>query len=52
MDRPAQTIREIVNGKKRITPETALQLAVALGTSTDLWRTMEANYRLYRARKN
>jgi HTH-type transcriptional regulator/antitoxin HigA len=51
MDRPEQTISEIVNGKKHITPETALQLAAAFGTSADLWLTMEARYRLHQARK-
>lgn len=51
MDRPEQTISQIVNGKKRITPETALQLAAAFGTSADLWLNMEASYQLYQARQ-
>lgn len=51
MDRPEQTISQIVNGKKQITPETALQLAAAFGTSADLWLNMEASYQLYQARK-
>jgi HTH-type transcriptional regulator/antitoxin HigA len=51
MDRPEQTISQIVNGKKRITPGTALQLAAAFGTSAALWLNMEASYQLYQARK-
>ena len=51
MGRPAQAINEIVRGLKQITPETALQLAAAFGTSPELWINLEANYRLYQARK-
>lgn len=50
MDRPEQTISQIVNAKKRITPETALQLAAAFGTSAELWLNLEANYQLRQAR--
>jgi hypothetical protein len=37
-------------GKKRITGETALQLAEALGTSAELWMRLEADHELNRAR--
>lgn len=50
MDRPEQFISQLVNAHKRITPETALQLADAFGTSADLWLNMEASYQLYQAR--
>jgi len=50
MDRPEQTISQIVNAKKRVTPETALQLAAAFGTSAELWMKLEANYELHEAR--
>ncbi|NOZ79260.1 MAG: HigA family addiction module antidote protein, partial [Acidobacteria bacterium] len=46
MGRPAQVISEIVSAKKQITPETALGLAAAFGTSAEMWLTMEAAYRL------
>jgi len=46
MDRPVQVISEIVSGKKQITPETALGLAAAFGTSAEMWLQMEAKYRL------
>ena len=49
--RPAQTISLIVNGRKKITPETALQLAAAFGTSADLWLNLEDNYRIHEARQ-
>lgn len=52
MERPHQTINGIVNGNKQITPETALGLAEALGTSAELWTTLESKYRLYLAKKD
>ena len=50
MDRPEQAISQIVRGSKRVTPEMALELASAFGTSVDLWLNLEAAYRLHRAR--
>lgn len=46
MDRPEQAISEIVNAKKRITPETALGLEQVLGVSALFWLNMETAYRL------
>jgi len=46
MDRPVQVISEIISAKKQITPETALGLAAAFGTSAELWLNMEVKYRL------
>ncbi|NQT83936.1 HigA family addiction module antidote protein, partial [bacterium] len=46
MGRPEQVISEIVRAKKRITSETALELADALGGSPQFWMNLEANYRL------
>lgn len=51
MQRPVQTINEIVKGTKQITPETALQLAEAFETSAEFWLNLENNYRLYLARQ-
>ncbi|MBK7977562.1 MAG: HigA family addiction module antidote protein [Deltaproteobacteria bacterium] len=48
MGRPLQAVNEIVRGKKRITGETALQLADALGTSAELWMRLEADHELNR----
>jgi HTH-type transcriptional regulator / antitoxin HigA len=46
MGRPEQAISEIVQGTKRITPETALELSRAFDTSADLWLGLETKYRL------
>ena len=42
-NRPIQTINEIIQAKKQITPETALDLAAAFGTSAELWINLETN---------
>ncbi len=50
--RPVQAINEIIKGTKRITPETALALADAFGTTAKFWLNLEANYRLNLARRD
>ncbi len=52
MQRPPQTINEIIKGTQQITPETALELSKALGTSDEVWINLETNYRLNLAKKN
>jgi addiction module HigA family antidote len=47
MGRPHQTINGIIKGNKHITPETAIELADALGTSAEFWTNLEAKYRLH-----
>jgi HTH-type transcriptional regulator / antitoxin HigA len=49
--RPSQTINEIIKGTKQITPETALDLSAAFGTSPEFWTNLETNYQLFLARK-
>ncbi len=46
LGRPVQAINEIISGKKAITPETAIGLSEALGTSAEYWLKLEASYRL------
>jgi HTH-type transcriptional regulator / antitoxin HigA len=46
MGRPLQAVNAILAGKKAITPDTALALAAALGTSAELWMNLESTYRL------
>lgn len=46
LGRPIQVVNEILNGKKAITPETAIGLAMALGTSPEFWLNLESSYRL------
>lgn len=50
--RPAQAINMIVNGKKAITPQTAVELGEAFGTSAQLWLNLEASYRLSRVERD
>jgi len=51
INRPVQTINEIIRGTKQITPETAIELSQALGTSPEFWTNLEAKYRLHLAKK-
>lgn len=46
MGRPASTINLIISGKKAVTPETAVELAGAFGTSPEFWLNLESSYRL------
>jgi addiction module HigA family antidote len=48
---PANRITEIVNGRRAISPETALRLGKCLGTGPDLWITLQAKYDLQEAEK-
>ena len=50
MGRPQQAINEIVNRKKMITAETALELERALGITASFWTNLGALYRLVQAR--
>ncbi|MEX1126041.1 MAG: HigA family addiction module antitoxin, partial [Acidimicrobiia bacterium] len=52
LDRPIQMVSEILNDRKEITPETALEIGHALGTSPELWLNLQATYRLEVARKD
>ncbi|MEX0994670.1 MAG: helix-turn-helix domain-containing protein [Balneolaceae bacterium] len=49
--RPFKTISEIMNGKTRITPETAIQLENVLRVPAGFWIDAEGRYREYQARK-
>jgi|SRR5579871_1366027 len=49
LGRPLSAINEIINGKKRITADTAKELAAAFGTSAQVWMNLENTYRLARA---
>jgi len=51
MERPPQAISQIVQERKQITPETALQLAAAFGTSEEFWINLETRYQLHRKRQ-
>jgi len=50
IDVPQIRVSEIVNGKRAITPDSALRLARYFGTSPEFWLGMQATYDLERAR--
>lgn len=52
LGRPAQFVSEIISGKKEITRESATQIAAALGTSPEMWLTMQDRYYLSRQAQN
>ncbi len=47
---PQIRVSEIVNGKRAITPDTALRLARYFGTSAEFWMGMQTTYDLELAR--
>jgi addiction module HigA family antidote len=44
-------INEIVNGKRAISPEFALDLLEVIGTTAEMWTRMQADYDLWKARQ-
>ena len=48
---PYQRVNEIINGKRGITPSTALRLAKVFGTSEDFWLNLQLCSDLYRAKE-
>jgi len=50
MKRPANKINEIIQGKRQVTVETALELELTLGLPADFWINLEKNYQLNKAR--
>ena len=48
---PYQRINEIVNGRRGITPGTALRLAKCFGVSADFWMNLQLRWDLYCAQQ-
>jgi addiction module HigA family antidote len=48
---PYQRVNELVNGRRGITPSTALRLAKFFGTTPDLWMNLQLRWDLYHARE-
>ncbi|MGO9566862.1 MAG: HigA family addiction module antitoxin [Desulfomonilaceae bacterium] len=46
---PYQRVNEIINGRRGITPGTALRLAKFFGMSADFWMNVQLRWELYRA---
>ena len=49
---PYQRINEIVNGRRGITPSTALRLAKFFNMSADFWMNLQLRWDLYFARQH
>lgn len=49
---PYQRVNEIVNGRRGVTPSTALRLSKFFGTSTGFWMNLQARWDLYHARRD
>jgi addiction module HigA family antidote len=49
---PYQRINEIINGRRGITPSTALRLAKFFNMSADFWMNLQLRWDLYFARQN
>ena len=49
---PPRRINEIVHGKRAVTADTAIRLALALGTSEQFWMGLQADYDLKEAKKS
>jgi addiction module HigA family antidote len=48
---PYQRVNELVNGRRGITPATALRLAKFFGTTPDLWMNLQLRWDLFHARE-
>ncbi len=48
---PYQRINEIANGRRGITPSTALRLAKYFGTSPDFWMNLQLRCDIYQAQR-
>jgi addiction module HigA family antidote len=46
---PYQRVNEITNGRRGMTPSTALRLAKFFGTSADFWMNLQLRWDLYHA---
>ena len=47
-----QTLNDLVNGRRGISPEMALRLDLAFGGGADVWLRLQATYDLAKARQN
>jgi addiction module HigA family antidote len=50
MGRPTNKVNEVIQGKRQITADTALELELALGLPASFWINLEKNYQLNKAR--
>jgi len=48
---PYQRINELINGKRGVTPSTALRLEKYFGTTAGFWMSLQLRWDLYRAQQ-
>lgn len=48
---PYQRINELVNGRRGVTPSTALRLGKFFGVSADFWLNLQVRWDLYKAQQ-
>ncbi len=48
---PYQRVNELINGKRGITPSTALRLAKYFGTTPGFWMNLQLRWDLYQAQQ-
>ena len=51
IESPYQRVNEIVNGKRGVTPSTALRLAKYFGMTPDFWMNLQLRWDLYHAQQ-
>ncbi len=49
---PYQRVNELINGRRGVTPSTALRLARFFGTSADVWMNMQIRWDLHFTEKS
>jgi addiction module HigA family antidote len=49
---PYQRVNEIINGRRGVTPSTALRLAKFFGVSPDFWMNLQLRWDLYFAKQS
>ena len=48
LNQPVRLVSELIYGERAVTPEIAVGLAEAFGTSAEYWMTLEGQYHLSR----
>jgi len=48
---PYQRVNELINGKRGVTPSTALRLAKYFGTTAGFWMNLQLRWDLYQAQQ-
>src|SRR5438270_11869566 len=49
---PVQRVNTLISGKRGVTPETALLLAMAFETTPQFWMNLQTNFDLWNARNS